>query len=347
MGDAYERHADAVADLVVQGQSAEALLEQHAPADASGAAASSLAVQRTPPPPFSPAVGTKTTTLVGTFGDYTVIHGLTQNYDASRSPPWGQYKARITLKPNAKTGEHDVALIQTWRQKDVASGTRVTAANPPNVTADEASRMDPKTGMAVDRSSPARDKTPFFGMARIGGGLTEYSTAHKGKFGGDDAFIEDKPGFNDPYEIEFTTTATDMTDGTPFDAISWGFKYDSAGKTFAEVTPFVVKAGSEQLAARDRAYKKWNDSVATSGSGIDAIAIPFDPVTAATTVHTALTAGPVDAAKVRTTLLAITDADKQARTAACYGVETGHKLKDDLTAKLSAEDRKGLEAWTK
>lgn len=347
VGDAYERHADAVADLVVQGQSAEALLDQHAPDRASGTPASGLAIQRTPPPPFSPAIGTKTTTLIGTFGEYTVIHGLTRNYDTSRSPPWGEYKARITLKPNAKTGGHEVAFIQTWRQKDVSTGARVTAANPPNVSAEEAGRMDPKSGMAVDRASPTRDKTPFFGMARSGSGLTEFSTAHKGKFGGDDAFMEDKPGFNDPYEIEFTATATDMTDGTPFDAIGWGFKYDSASRTFAEVTPFIVKAGSEQIAGRDRAYKKWNDTVATSGSGIDKIAIPFDPVTTATTVHSALTASPVDAAKVRTTLLAITDADKQARTAACYEVENGHKLKDDLTAKLSAEDRKGLEAWTK
>ncbi|HEX3766025.1 MAG TPA: DUF4157 domain-containing protein [Kofleriaceae bacterium] len=37
VGDAYERHADAVADLVVQGKSAEAVLDQHAPTGTSGA----------------------------------------------------------------------------------------------------------------------------------------------------------------------------------------------------------------------------------------------------------------------------------------------------------------------
>ncbi|HEX7840810.1 MAG TPA: DUF4157 domain-containing protein, partial [Kofleriaceae bacterium] len=44
-GDPYERHADAVADLVVQGRSAEALLDQHAGRD--GAHAQGM-VQRQP-----------------------------------------------------------------------------------------------------------------------------------------------------------------------------------------------------------------------------------------------------------------------------------------------------------
>ncbi|HET7502160.1 MAG TPA: DUF4157 domain-containing protein [Kofleriaceae bacterium] len=296
---------------------------------------------------FAPALGTKTTSLKGTFGDYTVKHGLTQHFDATKMPPYGAYNARITMKPNAKTGGHDVAFIQTWRQKDVATGARVTAANPSNVSADEAKRIDPKTGMAVDRADPAGDKTPFFGMTKSGDGLTEFSTAHKGKSGGDDAFLDDTPGFNDPYEIEFTTTATDMTDGTPYDAIGWGFKYDGANKVYTEITPYLVAAGSEQMAARDRAYKKWNDSIATAASGIDPIAIPFDPVTAAGTVQAGLTGVAVDAVKVRTTLLAVTDADKQARVRACYEVETGRKLKDDLTSKLSADEQKGLEVWTK
>jgi hypothetical protein len=43
VGDAYERHADQVADLVVQGESSEALLDQHA---APGPASSGDAVQR-------------------------------------------------------------------------------------------------------------------------------------------------------------------------------------------------------------------------------------------------------------------------------------------------------------
>jgi hypothetical protein len=101
------------------------------------------------------------------------------------------------------------------------------------------------------------------------------------------------------------------------------------------------------MAARDRAYKKWNGTVATPGSGIDAIDIPFDPVAVSATVHSALTSGSVDPTKVRRALLAVTDAEKQARTTACYAVESGRKLKDDLAAKLSAADLKGLEAWMK
>src|SRR5262249_13643045 len=42
-GDSYEQHADAVADAVVQGKSAEPLLDQHAP---SGGSAAGVGVQR-------------------------------------------------------------------------------------------------------------------------------------------------------------------------------------------------------------------------------------------------------------------------------------------------------------
>ena len=45
VGDAYEQHADAVADLVVQGRSAEALLDQHSGGSGTGAASGAPAVQ--------------------------------------------------------------------------------------------------------------------------------------------------------------------------------------------------------------------------------------------------------------------------------------------------------------
>jgi len=45
-GDAYEQHADAVADAVVQGKSAEGLLDRYAPAGGTTAAVQSIAVQR-------------------------------------------------------------------------------------------------------------------------------------------------------------------------------------------------------------------------------------------------------------------------------------------------------------
>ncbi len=47
-GDAYERHADAVADLVVQGRSAAGLLDQMAPAGAATSGVQRAAVQRNP-----------------------------------------------------------------------------------------------------------------------------------------------------------------------------------------------------------------------------------------------------------------------------------------------------------
>jgi len=52
VGDTYEQHADQVADLVVQGKSAEALLDQHA-----GGGAASAPVQRQQADPGGPAPG--------------------------------------------------------------------------------------------------------------------------------------------------------------------------------------------------------------------------------------------------------------------------------------------------
>src|SRR3954451_16110200 len=90
---------------------------------------------------------------------------------------------------------------------------------------------------------------------------------------------------------------------------------------------------------------KWNIDIATTGSGIDKVPTKSDPAAVATTLQTALSATTVDKNAVRTTLLAVTDADVRARVAACYKLETGRELKADLEAKLSADERKGLDAW--
>lgn len=59
-GDSYERHADAVADRVVAGESAQDLLDQHAPDG--GVGVQRAAVQRQESAPRAPATGTSTGT---------------------------------------------------------------------------------------------------------------------------------------------------------------------------------------------------------------------------------------------------------------------------------------------
>lgn len=294
---------------------------------------------------FKPTTGTKKTTVKGTFGDYEVEHGLTKLHDKTRNPPWGEYTLKITMKPNAKTGTSTIAFVQTVRRLTTGGGW-ATKATDSGMNAERAKRTDSKTGFRVDRYDATATKTPFYGMQKGGDGkLTETSNTHQGKHGGDDPWMKDVPGTLDPDKIQFTATATDIADGIQFDAIGWGFEYDSAKKVYSEETPSLVMAGSERMAGRDRAISKWNTDVATTGSGIDKVPTKSDPAAVATTLQTALSAATVDKTAVRTTLLAVTDADVRARVAACYKLETGRELKADLEAKLSVDELKGLDAW--
>lgn len=72
-----------------------------------------------------------------------------------------------------------------------------------------------------------------------------------------------------------------------------------------------------------------------------------DPAGTASTLSTALAAAKVDEAAVTRTLKAISDPDLRLRVAACYEMETGRKLADDLKKKLSATAASSLADWTK
>lgn len=296
---------------------------------------------------WKPATGTKTTTLTGTFGDYTVDHGLTSAPDPKKTDGWGDYYIKITMTPNAKTGSSNIAFVQVVRRGEVSGGWH-TKATDPFMGAERAKRTDPKSGFKVNRYDATKAKTPFYGMQKSGSGISETSNTHAGKFGGDKPWMKDVPGVGpNPENAEFVATATDQADGTQFDAVKWGFKYEATSKTYVEVAPVLVKAGSAEIAGRDRAIKKWNDDVATSGSGIDKVPTKNDPASTANSLAAALGAAKVDEAKVTSALAAITNADLRLRIAACYEMETGRKLSDDLKAKLSATAVGGLTDWTK
>jgi len=285
-GDAFERHADAVADRVVSGGSAEGLLDDVPGGGARGdggqvqrlaGSGNGAGAEQLPDAPasiekeedFKPATGTKETPLKGTYGDFKVKHGLTK---VPSKGDLGEYSVEIEMKPNKATGASKVGFMQTVRSANAPGSAWHTKGTDPGMTAERAKRTDPKTGWRVDRADPSTDKTPFYGMYKDDKGkINQYSTARVGTFGGDSARLEDAPSVADPRTREFVATAKDMTDGKEFGAVHWGFAFDSASKTSTEVTPALLDAGAAELKGRNAAVEKWNTVVATDGSGIDKV----------------------------------------------------------------------------
>lgn len=107
---------------------------------------------------FKPTTGTKKTIVKGTFGDYEIEHGLTKLYDKTRTPPWGEYTLKITMKPNARTGSSAIGFVQTVRRL-TSGGGWATRATDSGMNAERAKRTDSKTGFRVDRYDATATKT--------------------------------------------------------------------------------------------------------------------------------------------------------------------------------------------
>ncbi len=223
--------------------------------------------------PFAPATGTKNTKLKGRFGDFSVDHGLTKLPDKTKSGSagFGEYSIKITMTPNSKTGTSKIGFLQVYRQGKTGGGwAKKEGEN--FLTAEEAKRTEQKAGWAVDRANPTRDKTSLYGMHKDSAGdLQQYSYTTVGEFNGSDAVLGDTPAVADPDRMEFTSTPMDITDGTQFGAIAWGFVFDSARRKYSETTPRLISSIGARAKGRDRAMEVWDKVVATSGSGIDKI----------------------------------------------------------------------------
>jgi hypothetical protein len=218
---------------------------------------------------FKPPLGTKETKLPGTFGEFSVKHGLTK---APSKGDLGEYSAHIEMTPNKKAGDSKIAFVQVVRSANEPGSAWHTKKNDPGMTADRAKRTDDKSGMRVDRADPAGDKTPFYGMYKDDKGkINAYSTARVGWFGGPKPMLDDVPSVADPRTREFVATAMDTQTGTEFGAVNWGFSFDSKSKHSGEVTPNLVDAKSDLIKGRDAAMDKWNAEVATKDSGIDKV----------------------------------------------------------------------------
>ena len=124
--------------------------------------------------------------------------------------------------------------------------------------------------LPADRADPGVDKTPLYGMKKDkSGNVVSRGNANTGKYKGADPWMRDTPGVLDPTAMQFVATAMDVSAGTSFGAVLWGFEYDSSKSHYKEQTPELISKGDPMLKGRNEAIEKWNKAVATPGSGID------------------------------------------------------------------------------
>jgi hypothetical protein len=253
-GDAFERHADAVADRIVRRQSAEALLDTMN-------ASRAVAVQRR-------AVQRKETTKYGDFDttkyDNLVYAGSEYGVDIE-----------LTFDPGANVDAKKIGLTQSVRS--ALAGAAVAIA--PSMQ----KRMVPAgtgEGRQIDRATTgayanplyaaaapgARDKlgdTPTVaGWGQHGWHYTDRAGPHHQK-----AILKDKPSLsgarsnNSSQVFETAALAVEGTQsGTYMGSVEWGWRIDATGA----FTKLPLKKISDGVPTADfmAAAKQWNKSTA-------------------------------------------------------------------------------------
>ena len=224
--------------------------------------------------PWRPQLSKTKTTFKSSFGNFEATHGLESlPGDPSTPDPYGLYYFMVEMEPTAACGDNDIAFVQVTRTLDEGGRPQRTQAD--GLSKARAAKTETTGGWRVDRANESRDKTPFYGMRQTSSGaLTSYSTSRVGRHGGAKAMMRDRPGFYEYKRIEFVATATNMSDGSQYGAVAWGFTYDSANQTYNEETPRLIDSGNARVAGRDRAYTKWNEDIATESSGIGEVPTP-------------------------------------------------------------------------
>jgi hypothetical protein len=306
VGDSYEQHADAVADQVVQGRSAESLLDQFAPrSGASGAATQLAAIQR--------AVRTN-------GGEFD-----TTNYSVVSDGTGGGCDIDLTFRPNdlVETPVSAIGLTQTNTRVASPRGTEAPTDPGPGLVGQPvltgrslgANQGDP--GRLIDRVEYAPDSAggtstlpttnPMYGVhntpANAAAGtaesasktLTDTAPGGNASFGSrvrkpDGTFDVVPATLHDaPYtpldgkqwRDTFETTALIM-DGpmkdTYLGSVRWGWKADAAGTVSLDPASLqLVNAGapsSDFMAAA----QKWNDQTikdTTTGTVHDTVNLPI------------------------------------------------------------------------
>jgi len=256
LGDAYERHADEVADLVVAGRSAEAALDRFAPgAGAAGAAAH--AVQRAP-----------VDTHYGTFEDES-FHVIPESESSAAG-----VEMFLRFTPNAQVDASEILLSQsvktqvggallptdaTKRRQQVASGSG--AGYFVDGTSERRNPLYLEPSQDTDEGLHARTGAPSGGFAQHG-----YRTFADGQWTVQPAQIHDQPTLhtNQPdASTLFETTAIAVKgnqQNTYYGSVTWGMRTDADGN----VTKVELARGSDAVPTQKfmAAARQWNASTA-------------------------------------------------------------------------------------
>ena len=251
-GDAYERNANAVADRVVHGRSAEALLDQMAPAGSRSLRVRRQVVQRVAiPTNFGDFDTTKYDALGPAGSEHGVDIELTFDPDATKVDA---KKIGLTQSVRSQLAGTNVALFPVVRDRMVPSGTG------------EGSQIDrygggkygnPLYGTAAPGAKDKLSDTPALGNTQLGYNYKDGTTAKHQK-----AILKDKPtlpgrGNNSGQQFETAALAVEgAQSGVYMGSVSWGWSVDGAGKFTKQALALKTKgnASSEFIAAA----KQWN-----------------------------------------------------------------------------------------
>jgi hypothetical protein len=255
-GDVYERHANTVAEHVGQGRSAEALLDQMAPAGSPPAGARRQVVQRAP--------------IKTDYGEFD-----TTKYDAV-GPAGSEYglDTELTFDPDkTKVDAKKIGLTQTARSQLAGAAIVLEPSRRGRVVASgtgEGREID-RTTMgaygnplyAADAPGPkdALGDTPTVaGWGQHGWNYKEKSGAAKHQI----AKLIDRAtlpghGKNAAQTFETAALAVEGTQsGTYMGSVSWGWRVDGAGK-FSKLPLSRVSKGnpSADFIAAAKQWNKW------------------------------------------------------------------------------------------
>jgi hypothetical protein len=273
-GDAYERHADSVADHVVAGRSAEALLDRLAAAPLSAANPQSRVLQCKPIPtkPIPP-------TNFGTFK-------VTKFESVEPSGQEDGIDINLEFDPDSsKVDASKIGLIQAARSQvgGVAIANEVTIRK----------RMVPKgtgEGFSIDRTAKDKFTNPVFGTVvpdpkdklgdtgMSGGGHWGKSFKDASGLNHDVAQLKDRArlperGINSGQFFETAAVAVEGKQaGTYMGSVNWGWSVDGKG-VFSAVIP-TLKSKGNPSAEFKAAAQMW-DKASTSGT-IKTTASPTD-----------------------------------------------------------------------
>ncbi len=268
-GDVYERHADAVADLVVHHRSAEALLDTMAPMRSNAPPVQRQVVQRTPiPTDYGKFDATKFADIGPSGGEYGIDAVL--QFDPDRT------------KVNAKL----IGLIQSVR---LQLGGTATGHFP----IEQTRRVPSGTGEGsqIDRLGKRPYGNPLFATTTAGAsdklgdtptlpkwGQHGFNYKEGGTLKHQEAILKDDPnlrnrGPNSGQQFETTALAIDGVNpktGTYMGSVTWGWNVDGAGKFTKQ--PLKLQSKGNPSAGFVAAAKQWNKT--SVGGTIKTIADP-------------------------------------------------------------------------